>query len=158
MDVSPRKNPKTRKRHFDLAKIQRSLSPEALWRMQTRILSVETQMPAVMYTDSARRVLGSEKATLTRCDGEAEGAETATERKMRTKKATFAYSPVNRDLRRTIIGNTPKAHTRKVTRSVVGRKGMTSNFERVRVDTPPACHVTQKVVDAHTVRDDCGRM
>ena len=77
---------------------------------------------------------------------------------MRTKKAIFACSPVRCDFRRIIIGNTPKAHTRKVTRSVVGRKGMTSNFERVRADIPPAHHVAQKEVEAHTVRDDCGRM
>lgn len=76
--------------HLDLAKTQRSLSREALSKVrETTILNVEMQMLAIMYTDSARRVLGSEYATLTRCEGEEEGAETAAEGKMRTKKSEF---------------------------------------------------------------------
>jgi hypothetical protein len=35
-----------------------------------------------MYTESARRVCGLEKATLTRCEGEEEGVGTAVESKI----------------------------------------------------------------------------
>jgi len=99
--------------------------------------------------------------TLTRCEGEEEGTETAAQceaGEVRTKKVNVACSPVRCDLRKTIIGSTPKVQTRKVRRRVVGRMGMTSNFERERVDIPPAYDVIQKVVKAHTAREDCGRM
>ncbi len=84
------KDPKMGRKHLDLAKTQRSLPREALSEVrETTILIVEMQIPAIMYTDSARRVLGLEYATLTRCEGEEDGAEMAAKGEMRTKKGEF---------------------------------------------------------------------
>jgi hypothetical protein len=60
-------------------------------------------------------------------------------------------------LRRTIIGNTPNAHIRMAMRSVLGRNGI-ANVCALKEDTPPAFHVFQKIVEAHTGRADGRRI
>jgi len=70
----------------------------------------------------------------------------------------FKGTPVSCDFRRTIIGNTPKAHTKVDKRRVLGRIGKRSAFKTLNAEIPPAFHVLQKIVDVHRGRIDRGRI
>jgi hypothetical protein len=57
-----------------------------------------------------------------------------------------------------MIGNTPKAHTKMVTKSVLGWKGIMSALRTFNTDIPPTSRAFQKMVEIHTGRIDDGRI
>ena len=101
-----------------------------------------------------------EIVALTRCEGDDEGVGRAAggESKTDFTDHSLTGSPVSCDFLRTTMGNIPKAHTKMVTRSVLGRKGTMSAFRTLNADIPPTFHVFQKMVPAHTGRMDNGRI